>query len=183
MPADAGLSTSLPALIQGREAAPPLLTANFRRAMGQFTTGVAVVTACGDRPHGITVSSFASVSLDPPMVLVCLKRTARINEPITLSGCFGVSVLSQEQADIARYFADRGRYQHDDQFTRFSCSTGRDSGVPLLDGSLAQLECQVAATFPGGDHHIYLGRTTSISTISSGSPLTYFDGRFTSLAA
>ncbi|MEO7269827.1 MAG: flavin reductase family protein [Knoellia sp.] len=153
----------------------------FREALGQFATGVTVVTAGGDMAHGMTANAFASVSLDPPMVLVCVKNSARLNECVAHTGCFGVSILAEEQQAAACHFANSSRPEGDEQFDRFDCHEGPLTSAPLVGGALAWLECEVVEIFPGGDHHIYLGRVLTCSTRPSSSPLTFYAGEFTSI--
>ncbi len=129
----------------------------LRDVMAQFATGITVLTARGELAHGMTANAFTSVSLDPPMVLCCVARTARMHDAILDARNFGVSVLSTEQEHVARYFASRGREPGMAQFERVDWFPGRYTGVPLLAGSLAWLECDLAEVYEGGDHSIFLG--------------------------
>ncbi|SDJ98353.1 NADH-FMN oxidoreductase RutF, flavin reductase (DIM6/NTAB) family [Actinopolyspora mzabensis] len=130
---------------------------SLRAVMSRFATGVTVLTAGGSRAHGMTANSFNSVSLDPPLVLCCVSRTARMHASIAASCSFGVSVLADDQRELARYFADRTRPAGWRQFEGVGWKDGPFTGAPLLDGSLAWLECELADVHEAGDHSIFLG--------------------------
>ena len=149
----------------------------LRDVMAQFATGITVLTARGQLAHGMTANAFTSVSLDPPMVLCCVARTARMHDAILDARSFGVSVLSTEQEHVARYFASRGREQGMAQFERVDWFPGRRTGVPLLVGSLAWLECDLAEVYEGGDHSIFLGNVQSASR-GGGQALLFVGGGF-----
>ena len=152
---------------------PPVL----RDVMSNFATGITVLTAGGEHCHGMTANAFSSVSLDPPMVLCCIARTAQMHDALLETRYFGVSVLSADQEHLARYFADRGRPAGMTQFDEVEWTPARRSGAPLLDGSLAWLECEVAQVYHGGDHSIFLG-TVLDATRRDGEALLFFDGDF-----
>jgi len=152
----------------------------LRDVMAQFGTGVTVITARGehgDLAHGMTANAFTSVSLDPPMVLTCVARTARMHDAILDARNFGVSVLSTEQESVARYFASKGRPPGMEQFDRVDWFPGHHTSVPLLVGSLAWLECDLAEVYEGGDHSIFLGTVRSCSR-GGGQPLLFVAGGF-----
>lgn len=150
----------------------------LREVMGQFATGITVLTArAGSDVHGMTANAFTSVSLEPPMVLCCVGRTARIHDVIVNARHFGVSVMSTEQETVARYFASRGRPPGWAQFDRVDWFPGRHTGVPLLTGSLAWLECELAEVYEGGDHSIFLGTVLSASR-GGGQALLFLGGGF-----
>ena len=149
----------------------------FRSALSRFAAGVTVVTARdGDGgDHGMTVSAFSSLSLEPPLVLVCLDETATLLPHLRAATGFGVSILGAAQGDLSRRFADQAADRFDGvAFTRAS------SGAALLDGAVAHLECRRLAMHPGGDHVIIVGEVLSARTFA-GEPLIYFHrdyGRF-----
>ena len=149
----------------------------LREVMSQFATGITVLTTRGERAHGMTANAFTSVSLDPPMVLCCVARTARMHDAISDARHFGVSVLSTEQESVARYFARKGRPAGMAQFDEVDWFPGRHTGVPLLVGSLAWLECDVTETYEGGDHSIFLGTVRGASR-GAGQPLLFLGGGF-----
>jgi flavin reductase (DIM6/NTAB) family NADH-FMN oxidoreductase RutF len=130
----------------------------LRQAYGTFATGVTVVTVGGPAPHGMTANSFTTVSLDPPLVLVCVEHTAVMRDSLATAGHFGVSVLGAGQAPVARYFADRTRPLGAEQFTEMDCRPGPRTGAPLIAGALAYFECELWRAYEGGDHTIFLGR-------------------------
>jgi flavin reductase len=148
----------------------------LRDVMAQFATGITVLTARGSVAHAMTANAFTSVSLDPPMVLCCVARTARMHETILDAQGFGVSVLSSEQEGLARYFASRGRPSGMAQFERVDWFPGGQTGVPLLTGSLAWLECDLKEVYAGGDHSIFLGLVRSARRGAPGQALLFIDG-------
>lgn len=145
----------------------------FRQACAKFATGVAVITAvAGDgSPQGMTVNSFTSVSLEPPLVLVCIERQAAILPLLTPGAHFGISVLSEQQKQLSVQFSQKG-----DRFNGVAWVTGQ-TGVPLLRGAIATFECKIVRLVEGGDHVIVLGEAAHLTT-SEGSPLLYFDSRY-----
>ena len=155
----------------------PLDEARFRHTMSQLVTGVTIVTARVPRGRavGITASSVTSLSLDPPMLLVCVGRDAEIHDVLLEAERFGVNVLAAGQVDLARRFAERER-QHLDE-SELVTSPG---GAPMIPGSLARIECRRRGRVDGGDHTIITG-TLEWSEVGEGVPLCYFGGRFTEL--
>jgi flavin reductase (DIM6/NTAB) family NADH-FMN oxidoreductase RutF len=154
----------------------PVEPEDFRQALSRFASGVTIVTvADDDELHGMTASAFASVSLDPPRVLVCLDKTSHTRALLSELGSFAISVLNAEQEEISRAFAHSGPKP----FDGLSHKRG-ENGAPLLDGALAWIECSVVEVIDGGDHDIVLGEVTAC-TPSDGEPLIYFDRRYRSL--
>ncbi len=155
----------------------PLDAARFRHTMSQLATGVTVVTARAPRGRavGITASSVTSLSLDPPMLLVCVGRDAEIHDVLLEAERFGVSVLGARQILLAQRFADRGRQHLED-----GESVTSPGGVPLIPGTLARIECRRRAHLAGGDHTIVTG-TLEWSEMGEGNPLCYFRGRYAEL--
>ena len=131
----------------------------FRDALGRFASGVTVVSTVLDGvDHAMTASAFTSVSLDPPLVLVCSHRTSRFHDAVLESGTWAVSVLAEEGRDASAWFADRGRPllgQLDGVAHHRS-----PEGAALVDDSLAWLECRTHAVHDGGDHSILVGEVT-----------------------
>jgi flavin reductase (DIM6/NTAB) family NADH-FMN oxidoreductase RutF len=150
--------------------------ATFRKVMGHFATGVTVVTTCqGDRRAGITVNAFCSVSLDPPLVLVCIERGNYAHDLMIESGLFAVNILSSEQADISRCFASSG-----DAKLRAFCdvSTHEEAtGAPVFDDCVAFVDCRLVAVHPGGDHSIFVGHVEALGS-SDEDPLLYYRARY-----
>ena len=153
--------------------------AEFKRAMSHFASGVTVVTTEheGTR-YGMTVASFASLSLHPPLVLVCVEKSVKSHEAIAASRKFGVSILAIDQADISNRFASRV----DDKFEGIETSRGASTGVPLLAGALTAIECELREQLPGGDHTIFVGEVVSITT-GEGAPLVYYGSGYRELRA
>ncbi|MGH3243509.1 MAG: flavin reductase family protein [Spirillospora sp.] len=154
-------------------------TQTLRRTFGSFATGVTVVTVGGATPHAMTANSFASVSLDPPLVLVCVGHKAVMHQALD-TGLFGVSVLTADQEGIARHFADVSRPLGAAQFEDVDCDTGPLTGVPLVAGALARFECEMWNTYDGGDHSIFLGRVLSMDRpgVDRDEALLFYQGRF-----
>jgi len=150
------------------------MIAEFRRAMRHFPTGVTVVTSLREaEPRGVTVSAFASVSLEPPLVLICINREARSYLYISSSKIFCVNILAGDQRELAQRFAARLREK---QFegVRYSIDT---TGAPVLAGTVAHLDCEVAEEHGAGSHSIFIGRVLSCAS-KTGSPLGYYNGAF-----
>ena len=145
-----------------------------RRVMGRFATGVAVITTvdADGNPHGMTVNSLTSVSLEPPLLLVCFTHGARTAEATLESRRFAVSVLANRQERIARRFATRG----EDHFVGLPLSYG-DHQVPVVPDALAHLECDVEQHLEAGDHTIVIGRI-QVTCDRDGEPLAFHNGRF-----
>jgi flavin reductase len=157
----------------------------LRRAFGAFATGVTVVTVGGPIPHGMTANSFTSVSLDPPLVLICVDRHAIMHSRLD-AGCFGVSVLAAHQELVARHFADLGRPLGAAQFDGIDCDPGGLTGAPLIVGALAWFECERWRTYDGGDHTIFIGRVLSVDWAAdrtAGDSLLFVQGQFRRLEA
>lgn len=144
----------------------------FREVMAGVCTPVAVVTALnGDRPHGTTVSAFASLSLDPPMVLVALARSSDLLAMVRETGRFGLNVLGSSQVALAARFAGKGTATFGPgKFDEVAWAA--DNGLPRLDGAQGWLACEVSDLVAGGDHVVALGVVVGAGT-SDGLPLTY----------
>jgi len=150
----------------------------LRGAFGTFATGVTVVSVGDPLPHGMTANSFTSVSLEPPLVLVCVDRTAVMHERLLATGVFGVSVLAEEQEKVARHFSDRRRPLGAAQFESVGWTPGQLTGAPLIDGALARFECAVWQVYDGGDHSIFLGVPLTVARGVTDDVLVFHDGAF-----
>ena len=147
----------------------PVDDAQFKHALSHFASGVTIVTTSYDGvDYGLTVASFASLSLSPPLVLVCIAASSASHEPIAKSGAFGVSILASDQEAISTRFAARGG----DKFAGLEIRRGT-LGVPLIANALTTLECRVHQHVGGGDHSIYIGEVVDTQT-REGAPLLYF---------
>ncbi|MEU3766746.1 flavin reductase family protein [Amycolatopsis keratiniphila] len=152
--------------------------AGLREVMGQFATGVTVLTAGGERAHGMTANAVTSVSLEPPMVLCCVSRAARMHEAIVTAGSYAVTVLASDQKELAKYFADWRRPAGIAQFDSVDWTAGPQTGAPLLDGALAWLECELAEVYEGGDHSIFLGKVVASSRGTAQDSLVFYSGGY-----
>lgn len=145
----------------------------FRDVAGHFATGVTVLaTTDGERPAGTTASAVASLSMDPPMMLICLNRSSSTHDVIAKSGVFSVNILAQDQGDIAMKFARKGA----DKFDGVEW-TNAVGDVPWIDGALATIACRVVDTAVGGTHTVFLGEVMDAAAFP-GEPLTYYRGSF-----
>ncbi len=154
------------------------LTADgFRKAMGCFATGVTVITVDQDgEVHGMTANAFTSVSLDPPLVLVCVDHRARTHAHLQARKRFGVNVLSSFQQAISEYYArSADAHQHAEAIgARFERTA---HGTPVLEGALAYLECRLHTAQPAGDHTIFIAEVEHVE-VREGDPLLYFRSQY-----
>jgi 3-hydroxy-9,10-secoandrosta-1,3,5(10)-triene-9,17-dione monooxygenase reductase component len=149
----------------------------FRSVLGRYTTGVAVIAAmAGGRPHGLTVSSFVSVSLEPPLVAFCVADTSTTWRCIRHAGGFGISLLGAGQKETCHLFATKNA----DRFSQVAWSL-TPGGQPMLDDSLAWLDCVPEAVHEAGDHELVLAQVTSLAATDDDDPLVVYRGRFTRL--
>ncbi|MFQ5866230.1 MAG: flavin reductase family protein [bacterium] len=149
----------------------------FRQVMGRFATGVAIITVkTKEGVHGLTVNAFTSVSLEPPLVLICIQKNGISHACIVKADSFVVNLLSEEQIDLANRFADSELSSHE----RFKNVSYRNSaqGVPILDGNLGHLECRIVNQFEGGDHTIFLGQVEKAEVAEEKSPLLFYNSRY-----
>ncbi|MGI8842713.1 MAG: flavin reductase family protein [Gemmatimonadaceae bacterium] len=151
--------------------------ATFRSVLGRFASGVTVVTVRnGDTDHGMTASAFCSLSLDPPLVLVCIDRTTRMHELLQHAEHFAVSLLAADQEMISRRFAEP---PDDTRFDGLGFARAA-TGAPLLTDALAHLECVLEERYAGGDHSIIVGRVVGAAAGDS-RPLLYYRGGYAEL--
>jgi flavin reductase (DIM6/NTAB) family NADH-FMN oxidoreductase RutF len=161
---------------------PPLTAVDFRRALGQFATGVTVVTAQRGpgQVYGMTANSFTSVSLEPFLILVCIDLRSKMHALLPEKGRFGISVLKQGQQAISEYFAQTD--QSSDKEPELGIAyRWLSSGVPVLENTLLQLNCKLCGSRLSGDHTIFLGEVES-AEMFPGEPLLYFRGDYRQIA-
>lgn len=153
----------------------PVESAEFRRILGHWSTGVAIVCARAPDGHpcGLTANAFCSLSLDPPLVLVCVEKTADSHDCIRAAGAFAISVLASNDELTARRFAAN---DGNDKFEGVAYHT-TPSGSPALDDALAWVDCTVHAVYPGGDHTIFVGAVVGGDAVE-GEPLLYYRGGY-----
>ncbi len=156
----------------------PIDKTELRRVMGHFPTGVTVVTtvSISGKLYGLTANSFTSVSLAPPLVLVCVDKRAESYPCFEESKCFTVNFLADDQEDISRRFATSGVNKFEGVGYRIGANN-----APILNGVLAYLECKVVGAYEGGDHTIYLGEIEQAETREA-KPLLFYRGGYRSLA-
>ncbi len=155
----------------------PISKDEFRHALGRFASGVTVVTTkdSGGRLHGITVSAFCSVSLEPPLILVCIEKNTGSHYAFEQSKSFVVNILREDQ----QYLSDRFASFLPDKFAAVKYHSGID-GLPVLEDVLANLECRLVSSHASGDHTIYVGEIER-ATIYNDKPLVYWHGNYRKL--
>ena len=153
---------------------PPLTETEFRQAAGRFATGITIATVLDESgaPHGLTANSFTSVSLDPPLVLVCLAHTAATVERFRTAKHFGISILAEDQRHLSEHFARKGH----NRFDGIEWLRGI-TGVPLLPGAVGAMECEVHRRVAMGDHDIFIGEVVRVE-VHEKPPLLYFAGGY-----
>lgn len=153
-------------------------TETFRRLLSRFASGIAIITARDDdRDLGMTVSAFCSVSLSPPLVLVCVDRAASMHGVLLRHPKMGISIMASEHEGYCRRFADR---KETHRFHGVSFARG-ESGVALLDDAMAHLECQLVQHCDAGDHTIFVAEV-ECGAMREGQPIVYYRGQFAQLA-
>jgi flavin reductase (DIM6/NTAB) family NADH-FMN oxidoreductase RutF len=144
----------------------------FRQAMSQFASGVTIVSTNHEGIlHGLTVASFCSLSLDPPLIVVCIDKRSNTHGMIEKSGVFAVNILNNEQQDVSRIFADPSTEGHRFEAVRYRTAA---SGAPIIEPVLAAIDCKVSATHDGGDHTIFIGEVIDLAIDESAEPLVYW---------
>lgn len=158
----------------------PMTPARIRNALGHFATGVTVITSLhsGGEPVGTTASAFSALSLDPPLLLVCLAQTSSTLAAVRAHGAFAINVLTAKQHDLSTHFARSGT---DATWEGIGCLTGA-LGLPLLADALATLECALDRCVDGGDHDIVIGRLRNLEVLDGQpEPLLHYRGAYASL--
>lgn len=154
--------------------------AEFRKVLGQFATGVTLVTTTHEgAPQAMTVNSFSSVSLDPPLVLFCADKRSRTNAAVQASGVFAVNILREQQREVSDLFAGRGS-DVERQMLLAEAETA-ETGSPILRDVLGFMDCKVTQVSDAGDHVIYVGQVVAASRGEAGSPLLYYRGTYQAL--
>jgi len=156
----------------------PVNSSEFRKAMGCFATGVTIITVdLEGEVHGMTANAFASVSLDPFLVLVCVDHSTRTHAHLHAKKRFGINVLGENQRAISEYYARADR-THDRAETETGARFDRTKhGTPMLHGSLAYLECRLHSAQDAGDHTIFIAEVEDV-VLREGDPLLFFRGKY-----
>ena len=162
-----------------RQLAPqPFGSREFRDALGSFATGVTVITSQGDgHPYGMTANAFSSVSLDPPLVLVCVISGTEGCASIQRNGVFAVNILGADHEPISRHFASRDRPRGVAGFRDIPHEHG-ETGCPVLKGVAAHMDCRLASSHEAGDHDVLIGEVLSISMDPGVRPLVFHRGSY-----
>jgi len=148
--------------------------------MGIFATGVTVITLESEELYGMTANAFSSLSLDPPLILICVAKTASMHAALSDTSSFAVNILGANQDDISTLFAKHGRMEEPLGGTPYHTGI---LGTPILDDCIAFAECKLRDQFPGGDHTIVVGEVVDFnSNDSSIDPLLFFKGRYRKLS-
>ena len=155
-----------------------LNSVDFRRAMGRFATGVTIVTVDLDgEVHGMTANAFASVSLDPMLVLVCVDHTTRTHAHLHAKKRFGINVLGEDQRTISEYYARTERTHENAEVEAGARFEHTPHGTPMLQGALAYLECRLRSAEEAGDHTIFIAEVEDV-VVREGEPLLFFRGKY-----
>ena len=151
---------------------------DFRNAVGVFATGVNVITTRGeDHAYGMTANAFSSVSLDPPLILVCVDLGAEGREVIEGNGVFAVNVLSADQEPISRYFASKDRPRGRDAFKEIPHGEAV-TGCPIIEGVCGHLDCRLHTSHEAGDHLIFIGEVVALDSDPEVPPLLFHGGGY-----
>ena len=151
---------------------------DFRNICGRYATGITVLTTKHKgESHGITVNSFSSVSLDPPLVLFCIDKNARFNTPLNAEQSLAINILSEHQQEVSNRFAN-SKLTNEERFK--GLATISEHKYPVFADTLGVLEAKLQATHDGGDHWIYVAKVSS-GQVTDGSPLLYYGGAYSSL--
>jgi flavin reductase (DIM6/NTAB) family NADH-FMN oxidoreductase RutF len=151
---------------------------DFRDAVGAFATGINVITTRSEENgYGLTANAFSSVSLDPPLVLICVGSTSQGCEVIQQIGAFAVNVLSDGQEPLSRFFASKDRPRGRDAFRDVPHSEAI-TGCPLLDGAVAQMDCRLHDAHEAGDHMIFIGAVVALNIDPEAKPLIFHGGSY-----
>ncbi len=153
-------------------------SSDLRQTLGNFATGVTVVTTCGEsHAYGMTANAFSSVSLDPPLILVCVQAGAVGSEYITLNGVFAVNILASDQEPLSRYFSSKTRPRGRHAFAEVAHRNAR-SGSPILERVAGYLDCSLRSVHDAGDHHIFIGEVIDLGVAPATEPLLFHAGRY-----
>ena len=153
----------------------------LKKAMRVFPQGVTVVTtAAQDGPKGITVSSFTSVSLDPPLVLISIARSSALHDLFRDARAFAVNLLADDQKSVSDRFA--GRMELEDRFMGLKFAAGK-TGSPVIEGARAVIECTAWKTYDGGDHTLIVGKVEDARQLNGKRPLVYYSQQYTTTEA
>ena len=151
---------------------------DFRNICGHYATGITVLTTTHKgEAHGITVNSFSSVSLDPPLILFCIDKGARFNTPLNAEQYLAINILSEHQQEVSNRFAS-SKLTNEERFK--GLATIPEHKYPVFTDSLGVLEAKLQATHDGGDHWIYVAKVSS-GHVFDGSPLLYYGGSYSSV--
>lgn len=152
----------------------------FKAAMGSFAAGVTVITTAGGdgRLHGLTATAFTSLSMEPPLCLVCIDKKAGSHGAMAASRKFAVNVLNDAQEEVSNRFASR----REDKFEGVAWAPGAATGCPVFSEALAAMECEVTQILPGGDHDIFVGEIKGVR-VGEGKPLVYWKGAYGDVAS
>jgi len=172
--AERSQSGALPTSFGGQE---------FRQAVGSFATGVTVVTTnSGDEKFGMTANSFTSVSLDPPLVLVCAISGTEGSAVIARNGRFAVNILAADQEPLSRFFASKDRPRGLDAFRDIAHSDGV-TGCPIIDDCAGHLDCLLQVSYEAGDHIIFIGEVQALAVDPEKTPLVFHSGKYRVVAS
>jgi len=158
----------------------PISSDAFKQVLGRFCTGVTIVTFRDESGiHGLTVNAFSSVSLEPPLVLICVDKKGSSHQILSETEAFVVNLLSKDQTELAYRFAD-ANLSSEQRYTE-SAYWLTEKGIPVFEDNLGYLECKIYERFDGGDHSIFLGEVENGDVSESKRPLIFYSSQFYSL--
>ncbi len=162
---------------------PPFSSKDFRDVVGAFATGVTVITTRGEgHAYGMTANAFCSVSLAPPLVLVCTLASSEASEHLRRNGVFAVNILGTDHEPLSRFFSSEDRPRGRDAFADVSYRAAT-SGSPILEGAIAYLDCRLHAEHATGDHVIFIGEVLELGADDKAEPLIFHRGQYRLLGA
>ncbi len=160
---------------------PEIDPGDFRHVLGHFPTGVTVVTTDGEpgdgRPSGVTIGSFTSISLDPPLVGFYIGSGAGTRDAVEAAGHFCVNILADDQQELSNHMASKA----DDKFEAIAYDVS-ETGSPILPDVLGIIDCRIHEVIEAGDHHLIIGRVLNLSVLREGRPLLFFKGQYGSFS-
>ncbi len=158
----------------------PVDPQEYRTIIGNFATGVTVITTAADgQLQGMTANAVTSLSLDPVMLLICVDRSSHTHDLLDRGGVFVVHILAEHQEDVSRLFAKRSEPQLGE--LRGQAFHLGETGAPILEDCLAFMECRVTSVLDGGDHSIFVGEVVNEAMVSDSKPLVFFRGTYRAL--
>lgn len=151
---------------------------NFKNCLSKFASGVTIAITNKDNPKGIVISAFTSLSLEPPLILFCLKNNSKLFNDFITEDYFTISILCEDQRDISNHFASSMTRNN---WEKIDYAKGEVTSIRVIKDALAYIECKKYATYNGGDHHIFVGEVLSLNSRGDAKPLIYYNSGYHSI--